>query len=316
MIPALLTAFLWSLCVVASNRSVKQLGENAANFWRMLLALAVLGILAHSFGMGLAGAGLLFFFLSGVIGFGFGDIGIFYALPRIGSRLTILMAQCLAAPIAGFAEWLWLGTVVSSVQIFAVTLILSGVAIALCPSPSNPPRIAKDARRFWIGVGFGLLAAFGQGMGAVLSRKAYIDAELAGELIRSDSIVGSIWLGATAGYQRLWGGIIIVAIFYLLSHRIKRWRTYPEAAHAGDSKRSKFGFIAFNATTGPIVGLICFQWALATTPSMIVQPIVAMTPLIIMPLAWWMEGDRPSLRAILGAIVAVLGVIALAWAME
>ncbi len=316
MIPALLTAFLWSLCVVASNRSVKQLGENAANFWRMLLAVAVLGILAHTFGMGLAGAGLIFFILSGVIGFGFGDIGVFYALPRIGSRLTILMAQCLAAPIAGFAEWLWLGTVVSSVQIFAVSLILTGVAIAIFPSRKNPPRIAKDGKRFWIGVAFGLLAAFGQGMGAVLSRKAYMEAELAGELITADTTAGSIWLGASAGYQRLLGGIAIIAAFYLLSYRIKRWRTYPEAAHAGDSKSSKFGFMAFNATTGPIVGLICFQWALATTPSMIVQPIVAMTPLIIMPFAWWMEGDRPSLRAVVGAIVAVLGVIALAWALE
>lgn len=316
MIPALLTAFLWSLCVVASNRSVKQLGENAANFWRMLFAVVVLAILAHSFGMGLAGAGLMFFLLSGIIGFGFGDIGVFYALPRIGSRLTILMAQCLAAPIAGFAEWLWLGTVVSTVQIFAVSLILTGVLIALCPSKKNPPRIAKDTKRFWAGVAFGLLAAFGQGMGAVLSRKAYLEAELAGELTTADSTAESIWLGATAGYQRLLGGIFIIAMFYALSRRIKSWQSYPEASHANDPKSLKLGFIAFNAMTGPIVGLICFQWALATTPSMIVQPIVAMTPLIIMPFAWWMEGDRPTMRAILGAAVAVLGVIALAWAME
>jgi hypothetical protein len=104
MIPALLTTLLWSLCVVAAGRSVAQLGENAANFWRLLLAVVLLGTVAHVWGGGLAGAGLMFFLLSGVVGFGLGDIGGFYALPRIGPRLAVLLSQCGAAPIAGFAE--------------------------------------------------------------------------------------------------------------------------------------------------------------------------------------------------------------------
>jgi hypothetical protein len=32
--------------------------------------------------------------------------------------------------------------------------------------------------------------------------------------------------------------------------------------------------------TGPTLGVTCFQWALATTPSGIVLPIVALTPLV------------------------------------
>lgn len=313
MIPALITAFLWSLCVVTSHRSVQQLGENPANFWRMLFAVVWMAAIAHGFGLGLAGAGLVFFLISGLVGFGLGDIGVFHALPRIGSRLTILMAQCLAAPIAGFVEWYWLGTVLSIWQIAAVSMILAGVALALMPSRRDPPKVDYVPGRMLVGVLFGLLAAFGQGMGAVLSRKAYMVAEAAGTPMISDSTWTSVTLGATAGYQRLIGGFALIAIYYFIR---EKWLKNggPAPSRSTDPFRSKLGFVGINAMTGPVVGLICFQWALATTPSMIVQPIVALTPLIIMPMAWWMEGDRPSPRAVAGACVAVAGVIALAWA--
>ena len=66
-----------------------------------------------------------------------------------------------------------------------------------------------------------------------------------------------------------------------------------------------------NAMLGPVLGVSCYQWALATTPSGIVLPIVATTPLVIIPLTYWFEGDRPSRRSLVGGIVAVAGVVAL-----
>jgi drug/metabolite transporter (DMT)-like permease len=55
----------------------------------------------------------------------------------------------------------------------------------------------------------------------------------------------------------------------------------------------------------------CYQWALSTTPSGIVLPIVATLPLVVIPFAWRLEGDRPGGRSIIGGIIAVTGVIAL-----
>ena len=199
MLPAFITTLLWSYCVIAARRSVEQLGENLANLARILVALVTLGILAHVFGDGLQGGGLLFFLLSGVVGFGLGDIGIFYALPRLGSRLTILMAQCLAAPVAGLAEWLWMGTVLSSLQILAVGIILGGIVIALFPERLPEARSGS----FLAGAAFGLLAALGQGLGAVLSRKAYAEANRLGYWGQEQGVLDSIWMGATTGYQRL-----------------------------------------------------------------------------------------------------------------
>ena len=43
-----------------------------------------------------------------------------------------------------------------------------------------------------------------------------------------------------------------------------------------------------------------------------IVPIAATAPLLAMPIAFWLEGDRPGKRAILGGLVAVAGCIALA----
>lgn len=311
MFPAFITTFLWSFCVVAARRSVDQLGEDRANLYRLIVATALLGVLAHTFGGGLGGAGFWYFFLSGVIGFGLGDLGIYFALPRIGSRLTILLAQCGAAPVAGLAEWLWMGTLVSAAQIMCVSVILAGITIALFPERERWATLREGP--FLPGVLAGVLAALGQGLGAVFSRRAYEAAQAAGELPVDRTLLlpsEAILLGATAGYQRLIGGLLLVVLF-------TAWRAYrgslaTTAVRAGDSATVKGAFVFLNALTGPVLGIICFQWALATTPSVIVQPIIALTPIIVIPLAFWFEGDRPTPRSLLGGVVAVGGALLLA----
>ena len=68
----------------------------------------------------------------------------------------------------------------------------------------------------------------------------------------------------------------------------------------------------FNGLAGPTLGVSCFQWALQIAPSGIVLPIVSVTPIVIIPFAWYIEGERPTVRSLAGGAVAVLGAVALA----
>ncbi len=54
-------------------------------------------------GQGLRGASLGWFLVSGVVGYGFGDLALFQALPRIGPRFTMLLIHCFAVPLGGAA---------------------------------------------------------------------------------------------------------------------------------------------------------------------------------------------------------------------
>jgi len=293
MFASFLTTIFFSLSVIFAARSARVLGGPTANLARIGVATVFLAIWAHTFGEGLHGGGLAWFFLSGIIGFGLGDMALFGALPRIGPRLSILITQCLAAPLAATLEWLWLGTSVRLVDLACAALILAGVAIALAPDHG----LDVPPRTFWIGVLFGIGSALGQAGGAVVSRKANEAAALTGWAID----------GGTAAYQRVIGGLLMTIIGYLVLRR-----SHPAAEPpAVDRWRRGGGFVLANALAGPTLGVGCYQWALRSTPSGLVLPIIATSPLVTIVLSFFIDRTRPSRRAVLGGVLAVVGAVAL-----
>ncbi len=299
MFASFLAAFFFALNATCASHSVKALGALRANFRRLLVACVFLGLFAHLVGRGFASASLNWFLLSGLIGMGLGDLGVYGALPFLGSRLTVLMTQCLAAPIAAVGEWLWLGTQLTREQIFWGSVILAGVVVALMPSKSSPPKVRVRP----IGFLFGLLAAAGQGFGALVSRKGVTVAAAAGEHVANATF------GLTAAYHRIFAGVIFITVWYLVMTLLRRLP--PPLDHTPAERRASRFWVLANALAGPVCGVGCYQWALATTPSGLVLPIAATTPLLAIPIAYWLEGDRPSRRSIVGAVIAVAGCIAL-----
>lgn len=302
MLTSCLAAFFFALNATCATHSVRASGPVRANLGRLVVAALILGLFAHTVGHGFASASTTWFFLSGVIGMGLGDLGVYGALPLLGSRLTVLMTQCLAAPIAALGEWFWLGTRLSAFQMLWGAVILGGVMLALMPSRASPPRVQVRP----IGFLFGLLAAAGQGFGALVSRKGVEVAAAAGEAAHNATF------GLSAAYHRILAGLVFTALWFLLLKSMGRLTPPPahSTATAGARRRTAWWVFA-NGLIGPVLGVGCYQWALATNPSGLVLPIVAITPLIAIPLTYWLEGERPTRRSLLGGAVAVAGAVAL-----
>lgn len=300
MLASFLAAFFFALNATCASRSVRTHGPVRANLGRLAIATLLLGAFAHTAGGGFASASVPWFVVSGVIGMGLGDLAVFAALPLLGSRLTVLMTQCLAAPIAALGEWLWLGTPLTAAQIAWGVLILAGVAIAITPSRASPPRVQVQP----IGFLFGFLSACGQGLGALVSRKGVNVAEAAGEAAHNATF------GLTAAYQRILAGLIFVALWFVVMRIVGRLPATPTGLAPQEINRGRWWMLA-NGLAGPVLGVGCYQWALATSPSGIVLPIAATAPLLCIPIAFWLEGDRPPRRAILGGVLAVAGCVAL-----
>ncbi len=301
MFAASLAAFFFALNATCASRSVQASGSMHANLGRLLVATCVLGLFAHTLGHGFASASTGWFLLSGVIGMGLGDLGVYAALPLLGARLTVLMTQCLAAPIAALGEWLWLGTRLTPAQILWGAVILGGVILALMPSRRSPPRVRVRP----VGFLFGLLAAAGQGLGALVSRKGVDAATAAGEAAHNASF------GLNAAYHRIIAGLVFTVLWFLLLRLLGRLPARPAPNADPAVKRRAYLWLLANGLVGPVLGVGCYQWALATTPSGIVLPIAATTPLLAIPIAYWIEGERPSRRSLLGGAVAVAGAVAL-----
>ena len=240
--------------------------------------------------------------LSGLFGIGLGDSAYFQALPRLGSRRTVLITQCLTAPFAALIEWLWLGTKLNLPEIFCIVVILAGVAIALAPDD----HLTISARDWKIGLTAGGFAALGGALGAVIIRKGYAAIATAGLQIDA----------GTTGYQRVLGGILIPAIILIVV------KSRSARAHGGVFEEKTFNvsrekwrriwpWVLGNSLAGQTLGVTCVQWALEKTPTGIVMTIVAATPILLLPMTRIVEKEKIGVRSLLGAVVAVGGVIGL-----
>jgi len=295
MFAAILTTFCFAASAILARRSAGMLGSQSANLARQAVALLILGLWAHLFGQGMRGPGLLLFVLSGILGFGLGDIALFEALPRIGAGLTVLIVQCLAVPIGAMTEWLWLGTRITPAQMLGAAVILTGVALAMAPErDGNIPRGHRMA-----GLIFAIIGAFGQAWGAVVSRWGFL----------LDQQAGLLMDGPSSAYQRLLGGIVCVALVAGLTGLLRRWRR--SEAFQGRPWRLALPWILGNAAAGPVLGVAFYQWGLRDSPSAVVLSIVSTTPLAVMMLSFVFEKTRPTPRALIGSLLAVLGVVAL-----
>jgi drug/metabolite transporter (DMT)-like permease len=300
---ALLCTILFSVSITCGHRSAKLIGGTEANFWRLTLAGLLLGVWSFAFGIGASGAAFPMFFLSGAIGIGVGDVAFFQTLPRLGSRLTSLLIGCLSAPLAALIEWLWIGTTLSLGQILWGLLTVVGVSIALMSSE----HVKRTRRDHVVGTLVAVLASLFNALGGVLSRKAYETMRAAGEHLD----------GGNAAFQRVLGGLLLAGICLLV---VKR-RAFKVQAHAPrnlviEASRKKWRgvwpWVLVNGFAGQTLGVSCMQWALETTPAGIVFAILAITPIMIIPFAFVLEHERPTVHSLVGGAIAVGGVIALA----
>ena len=294
---------LFSVSVVCGHRSAKLIGGTEANFWRLTLATLFLGFWAYDFGVGLAGQAFPVFLLSGMVGIGVGDGALFQALPRLGSRLSMLLIQCLTAPLGAVIEWCWLGTRLKSGQIVCGLTILAGVGLALLPTE----HLKRNPRQWAVGTLWGIVSALAGAAGAVLSRKAYMIAEACAQPIDAGS----------AAFQRVVGGLLLGGLTLLLvrGHRFQFETRAPggfQLEIARKKWRELWPWVLVNSLAGQTLGVSFMQWALRTTPTGIVLAIIAITPVVVIPFALLVEGECPTTRSVLGGLVAVAGVAALA----
>jgi drug/metabolite transporter (DMT)-like permease len=299
MIAAILTTLFFAFSAVTGQRVAVMLGGAWGNLMRLGLAAVVLGILVAIFTPdAIRWPSFQWFFVSGLIGFGLGDVALFTAYERIGSRLTILLNLCLAPLFAMVLEWLWLGNGVGPRVVVCALLILAGVAMAIRPGSKSRAKVALRGR-YWVGIVAAIIAGFGQGTGAVISRKAEA---VANELGASGS-------GITAAFQRVLAGLLFSAIAVMLVRFFgnrKNWESWRTPLD-----RKVVPWLLGAALFGPVIGVSCFQWALQDLESGIVLAVVALTPIAMLPLARITEGDHPSRLALVGAVVAVAGVVLL-----
>lgn len=221
---------------------------------------------------------------SGIIGIGLGDTAYFEALKTLGVRRTLLLG-ILAPPLTallawslfeeGLPFWAWVG----------IGLTLCGVAWVITER-ANGTNAGLPKCVLWKGTGFGLAAALAQSIGALLSRIALTQTE-----------VGALM----SAILRLAAGVLIMLVWITVKYRPQR-EPRPRKVDG-----RLWGIVFLAVFMGTYLGVWLQQVAIQFAPVGTAQTLLATSQLFILPLAA-LRGERISVRAILGAAVAIAGV--------
>jgi drug/metabolite transporter (DMT)-like permease len=289
---AVATSFLWTVSSIFFTSAGKRIGSLSVNAFRMVMAIALL-IVTHMILLGtavpLASVGQWFWMgLSGIVGLGIGDSGLFAAYLAIGPRRSLLLMS-LAPIFAAVGAYLMLGETIRELAVVGIVTTLIGVVLVILESEerSGEPRISS--RRRTSGVFFGLVAAVGQGVGLVLAKKGI------------DLIPGTTLNPVSATLMRLLLGALFIWVLALVVGKL------PELLRA---IRNKEGMrdTAGASLVGPFLGITLSMVAVTLTETGVAQTLLSLMPVMIIPVVWILYRQRTSWRGMIGAVVAVLGV--------
>ena len=291
---ALATVLCWTCSVQFFEAASREVGAIPVNIIRLFVALILFSILllwkdgslvpldfpAHAW---------LYLSLSGVVGFFIGDIFLFKALVELGPRVAMLI-QSLAAPTAAIMGWLWLGETYLLHQWIGMAVALSGVTSVILEraGKTSPAGRLKPRKISAKGVGIGLVGMVGQAGGIILSKigmqtdSGYLDAFSATQI----------------------RAIAAFACFLLFFTVTNKWRDVRKAL--GNTRAVVF--TSLGAVFGPFAGVSLSLLTLHYLTTGVASTFFALVPICIIPFSIFLHKEHVSIRAVAGAIVAVIGV--------
>ena len=288
-------AFSWTATALLSEFGSKRLGNLTLNVLRMLLtllfSLALFGVVTgRMLPVGVSTQAIGWMLLSGMVGYVMGDFCLFQCYIIIGSRFGQLF-MTLAPLSAALLAWIALGQQMTSMSIVAMLVTLSGIGISVLGRGEHHSVSLKLPLR---GVLFAVGAAVCQGVGLVLSKIGMDHYDVS-------SGIPEWMVPFSANFFRCISGIIGFSLLLYFHGETGRFR---------ESLHDRKGMVVALATTifGPFVGVGFSLMAVQYTAAGIASTLMAMTPILILLPSHWLFHEKISRRAVVGAVISVVGV--------
>lgn len=291
-VAALMTSLFYSFSSTFFTFATRKFGPLVVNRLRLVMA-AVLLILIHwlLFGSSLplnAGVSRWFWLgISGIVGLVLGDVFLFQAYRYIGPRLAMLMLS-LAPIIAALVAWLFLGETLGFIEIIGIFVTIGGIAWVVTDGNGSRKNGANGAssKDFKRGLLFGLGAATGQALGLVLSKRGMVGnfSAISGNVIRM--VIAAFFLWVVTFFQ----GQARSTIQQLSCHPRSIW------------------FIVAGMIAGPILGVSLSLYAVQNANVGIASTLMALPPVFLLPIGYFVFKERFSWSAISGTVLALAGV--------
>jgi len=282
---ALITAFLWSGTSFAFSNAAKRIGSLQLNVNRIILATIFLFfiIIFANFNYDLNVEQIKYLALSGFVGLVLGDSFLFKSFQLIGARLGMLL-MALVPAFSSILALVFLEEHLSLISVTGMTITLFGISIVILERSKGSESIFKSNK---LGVFYGVLGALGQASGLVLAKFAF----------EAGSINGFV-----ATFVRLLSAVVIIFPLVLVFRRYKN----PIKVYTKDTKALWATLVG--TILGPVLGITGSLIAIANAQIGIASTLMSTMPIIMLPIVRYYYKEKLTWKAILGALVAVVGV--------
>jgi drug/metabolite transporter (DMT)-like permease len=296
---ALGAALAWAAGAVLFKRPAAQIPPVGLATLKGLLGLAVLAPLWWWLGpTALSPHDALWLAISGVVGIAIGDACFFAALGQLPAHVVVLLSLGGQALVVLLAVLL-LGERLTALRWTGIALVLAGLGLALLRSLGQ-----SDGQRDEQGNGQG----DGQGARPKLSRQGLLWGLAAVAAMSAAVLMTRRVTGAQSALQvtvlRLAAGTGTTLLPGLFGGR---WRTWLQPLVDRQVRRE---WVA-GVLVGTVGGFWLFHLGLQHAGAAVATTLTATEPLWALPLAWWWLGERPDRLAVVGAVVAAVGVVLL-----
>lgn len=289
-IAALITATCWSFGSILFTIGSTRLGSVVVNRIRLVFAFLLLVptnfiLTGQPIPISAPAESWFWLGLSGIVGFTLGDAMLFQAFVMLGTRITMLIMS-LVPVISAFLAWILLGEKLSALEIAAIAIVVAGISSVIILKQTESQQ--TDKRHLFLGILLAFGGAMGQAGGLILSRKGMAGdiSALSANVIRVGVAMITIWLAT----------LFVGKAKYTINQLADRKGTW--AAFGG-------------SVMGPFLGVWMSLVAIKYAKIGVASAIMALPPILILPLVYFIFKEKVSIGAIIGTIIAVGGTILL-----
>lgn len=262
--------------------------NRARLFFTFLLLLLPHWLLAGSlFPAAVPTPNLLWLGISGLVGLVLGDTLLFAAFNRIGTRLSMLVITLIPV-ISSILAWVILDQKLTSIQSAGILITLAGI-VWVVSDRKNGAAAATVKSNYFRGVLLAIGSAFFHSLGNISAALG-----LAGNI------------PPISGHLLRVGFSLLILLIWMGIRRETR-----QTAHELKASPVTLKYIFFGAVFGPMLGSGLMMYALANTGVAIASLLNSLSPIWLLPVGRYLFKEKVGIRAVVGSLVAVLGVIVL-----
>ncbi len=287
-VSALSAAFCFSLASTTFTLAGRKFGASASMALSLLISLACLLPIHHLmlgevFPMSASLDKWLLLASSSLAGFVISSLLLLRSFQYIGPRLAMLVGA--STPIfAALMAWIFLGQGLPTYALIGITLVTGGIFWVISEDAIHS--FKQENADYAKGLLMAIASAIGQGASFVLMSEAMTD----GFHAMSASLIRTL-----VGVFVLW---VLIALRGKLGHNLKLIAAEPKALL----------LILLASISGPVIGATLVLLSLQFTSVGISSTLTGTTPILLIPIAHLVFGERITSRAVFGTIVAIIGV--------